>query len=294
MQHRYPFDELLGREPSALMVKAGLLALLLLADAGSTVPSTSADPYAIYERCVAMMNADPTPPYAVYVLRIEAQNINIVRGYSKSGAPTTKLEFGRTHEQAAYRVWYRARDQRSLMQDLASNAAVVTPPVPWALDLAAPPAGTTEDSTGQSVSGKSVEIEDATQLLSEVKIDAKDAYRISLAGMEMYAGHRAYHLAIENVGGDPNDHPLRTLLVDSETFRPLQVVIEVGQRGMLYGGGLTLSANFGAAGGYWLSTSGSVIGNGHFAFIRVRGTYTYSASDFVFPPELPKSMFNAH
>jgi hypothetical protein len=237
-----------------------------------------------------MMNADPTPPYTIYTLHVDAQHIDVTRGYTKTGAPTTIMQFGAFHQQETYRVWYRARDQRSVMQDLSSHATTMVPPVPWALDLAAP-LETTGSPSGETVSASGAAIDQATRLLSQVKVDAKNAYRITLVGIEEYAGHRAYHLALENTGGDPNDHPLRTLLVDAVTFRPLKIVIEVGQHTMFYGGGVTMSTSFGEVGGYWLSTSGSIIGNGRFTFIHVRGTYTYSASDFVFPPALPESMF---
>jgi hypothetical protein len=275
---------------NGVAMTAALVAVLLLADVGSPVTGTLTDPYAIYERCVAMMNSDSSPPYTIYTLQIDAQHIDISRGYTKTGAPTTMLHFGAFDQQKTYRVWYRARDQKSVTQDVTSHAAALAPPVPWALDLATPLTSTGSPS-GETTSADGVAVDQATQLLSQVKVDAKNDYRITLAGEEQYAGHPAYRLALENIGGDPNDHPLRMLLVDAVSFRPLQIVIEVGQRTLFYGGGVTMSASFSEVGGYWLSTRGSIIGNGRFAFIQVHGTYTYSASHFVFPPQLPESMF---
>jgi hypothetical protein len=269
---------------------ASLMTGVLVAAAPSPATSPLMDPITIYERCIAMMDADQMPQYAIYTLHTDAQHIDISRIYTKTGATTTLLHFGTFNRQNAYRVWYRARGQRSVMQDLTSHAAEYGPPVPWALDLAAPNtnSGTT---SGQAVGSDAVAIDDATQLLSDVRTEAKSAYRISLTGVEKYAGHFVYHLSLESVSGDPNDHPLRTLLVDTVSFQPLQLVIEVGQRTMLYGGGLTMSVSFGDVGGHWLSTSGSIVGIGRFAFIHVRGTYTYAVSDFLAPSQLPDSIF---
>ena len=267
-----------------------LAAAMALTGEAPQNPSQPMDPSVIYERCIAMIDADRMPPYAIYTLHVDAQHIDISRDYSKTGAPTTLLHFGTFNKHSTYRVWYRSRDQRSVMQDLASNAINYGAAVPWALDLAAPIANSANTS-GQAVGGDAVAIDDATQLLSEVKTAAKNAYRISFAGVERYDGHIAYHLNLEGISGDPNDHPLRTLLVDTASFQPLQVVIEVGQRTVLYGGGLTMSANFGDVGGYWVSTSGSIVGNGRFTFIHVRGTYTYAVTDFLAPSQLPTSIF---
>jgi hypothetical protein len=272
-------------------VITALVLLLLLADATSPILEKSMAPAEIYERCVAAMNANGKPAYAVYMLHVDAQHIDITRGYTSTGSPTTELKFGTFVHTSTYRVWYRAHDQKSLTQDLGSETTALTPPVPWALDLVGPPASP-QNSSNESVGAGGAAIDQATQLLSEIYTNERDAYHISLVGMEEYGGHRVYHLDLENVGGDPNDHALRTLLVDSNSFRPLQVVVEVAQRSMMYGGGLIMSANFSEVGGYWLSTSGSVTGYGHFAFIHVQGTYTYTASDFTFPATLPDSMFS--
>ena len=269
---------------------AGFVVLLASADVSTPASGELSDPHAIYQRCIAMMNAERTPPFMIYTLHVDAHHLDVSRGYSSTGAPTTLMHFGTFRQQADYRVWYRASDQRSVMQDSTTHATIVAPPVPWALDLAAPPTGTASPSS-ETVSGNAAAIDQATRLLSQVKVDADSAYRMTLVGQEEYAGHRAYRVNFENISGDPNDHPLRTLVVDAVSFQPLEIVIDVAQSNMLYGGGLTLSANFSDVGGYWLSTDGAIVGNGHFTFISIHGTYSYSASNFSFPPQLPESMF---
>jgi hypothetical protein len=258
----------------------------------SPTPAKPLDPVAIYERCVAAMNAEPRPPYAIYSLRIEAHHLDIARSWTSSGASTTILSFGSWHHTSRFRVWYRTRDQHALTQDLIAKTETLEPPVPWALDLTPPPGGI-PNASDENVSGEAAAIAQATILLSQVYVDEKAAYHISLGGTEEYNGHRVYELDLENVGGDPNDHPLRALLVDAASFRPRQVTIDVGERTMLFGGELTMTASFDQVGAYWLSTNGSIVGSGHFTFIHVHGTYTYEASDFLFPAQLPESTFSA-
>lgn len=267
---------------------AGLVASLLVADAAP--PSPPPDPVAIYERCVAAMRDAARPPYAEYTLSIDAHHLDISRDFTSSGAATTILHFGSFTHVAALRLTYRERDQKTVVEDVIGKTSTVGPPLPWALDLTPPPAGIPSPAD-ENVSGQAVDIAQATILISHIYIDEKDAYHITLAGVEEYAGHRVYHLTLQNVGGDPNEHPLRTLFVDAASYRPRQVTIEVGERTMMFGGDLTMSANFDQVGDYWLSTNGSIVGNGHFTFIHVHGTYTYSATDFAFPATLPDSIF---
>jgi hypothetical protein len=271
------------------MLTSTLVALALVAFAGSPTPA-SPDPYQIYERCVVAMANTPEPPFEFYQLHVAANRIDITRGYSSAGTPTTTLHFGNPRERATYRVWVRNSDQRSFMQDIASRAASVTPPVPWQLDFHVP-ASDDGRQPRETVASHAVTVNQATKLLSEVEVDHRSNYQITFGGMEQYEHHAAYRLLLQSVTGDPNDHPLRELVVDATSFRAWQVVAQVGQGGWLFGGGLVLTANFEPVGGYWVSTSGSVDGSGHYAFFHLDGTYSYLASDFSFPSALPKSYF---
>jgi hypothetical protein len=93
-------------------------------------------------------------------------------------------------------------------------------------------------------------------LLREISTDQSRYYRITFAGMDNSDNQFTYHLLLENRSGNPNEHPLRELFVDAESFRPRKVVMEVGRHTLLYGGRLKLSATFAPVGPYWLNYRG--------------------------------------
>lgn len=282
-----------------LLLVLGISAAVLAAPfPGSARPTASSgthlltDPYEIYGRSVAMTQANPAPPFASYVLQVSANHFDLTRDYDASGAPTTTLHFGLGHAQAAYRVWYRASDVKTLMQDVQSSDVSVVPPVPWPLDFT-DCARDCNAPVNEKVRMGSVTVNQMAKLLSSIAVDQHDQYRITLAGVETDNGQPAYHLLLQNVAGDPNQHPLRELFVDTRSFRVRQVVLEVGQHGPLFGGSLQLRAHFSMVGPYWINTDGEVAGGGHYAFLHLNGSYAFHASNFDFPKRLPSWYFNA-
>lgn len=254
-------------------------------------PTPTLDPYAIYERCDNAMRENQSPPYLTYVLHVDADHINISRKYTSTGDPTTTLHFGIEHRKATYRVWYRSRDGKSLTQDLGSGELAVSPPVPWSLDFRPAPAWSASPTPGETVASGTVTTDAAGKLLAEITIDQSRFYNITYAGMETIADRQAYHLILKNISGDPNDHALRDLLVDTTSFRALQAVLEVGQTNLLYGGRLRLRVGFSQVGPYWLNTEGTIEGRGHYAVFFVNGSYDYAASQIQFPQQLPDRYF---
>ena len=278
-----------------LVLIIGLAAPSVRADSSARVrPSQPAvdDPVAIYRRCVAAMAAAPNPPYASYVLSINANRLDLTRGYAQDGHSTTTLHFMARPHANVYQVWYRDRDRRSLMQDVASAQRTVGPPVPWALDFqssaADAPAGL---APGVDVGGSAVQLDQATALAQQIDSDQSVHYQIALAGDSTYSGHPAYDLRLSSVSGDPNDHPLRELIVDKRSFRVWQLTVAVEKRNGPVVGSLQLIAAFRPVGRYWLNDSGTLSGEGRIAFMRFHGSYDYSATRFRFPREMPDSYF---
>ncbi len=265
-----------------------LIAIIAMTSAAR--PALQPDAYAIYHRCIQVMRDRPVPAYSSYLLQVDADHIDITRGYNSAGWPTTILHFGLGNHATTYRVWYRARDAMSLMQDITSSNMTSGPPVPWALEFRSPPQPDPAPAQ-ETVKFGSVTIDQASKLLNQVSVDQSGFYRISLAGIENVDGHPAYRLALINKWGDPNSHPLRELVVDAASYRARQVSFELGQDGKLFGGTLDVLANFGPVGAYWLNTDGVVNGRGHYAFLHLGGSYAYRAINFAFPSDLPSSYF---
>ena len=263
------------------------------ASAGAASPSPDLDAVAIYRRCVAAMARTPAPPYAYYVLQINSNRLDLTRGYADDGHPTMMLHFMVRPHANTYRVWYRFRDTRALMQDMASSSRTITPPVPWALSFHHSKAAMPTGASGSEVGESGVELDSATELADKVESDDSAFYTISLTGLIDYQGHPAYDLALRNVAGDPNGHPLRELIVDRRSFRIWQLALELGRPEGALNGSLQVRASFRPVGRYWLNDAGTLVGEGHVAFMRFRGSYDYTATQFRFPRDMPDSYFQA-
>jgi hypothetical protein len=284
---------------SRLRIEHLVLLLSCLVVMGASEPSPNAanpsalNPHLIYARCIKAMSENPFPPYMTYVLNVDADHISISRRYDGNDMPITILHFKISHHQHAYRVWYRGRDQKSLMQDLGSKEIAVAPPIPWALDFRNRPEVPDPPAPLETASSGAIATNEEGALLREVTTDQSPYYRITFAGMETVDSHPVYHLLLQSTSGDPNAHALRELFVDTTSFRARELVMEVGQHTVLYGGRLELKAMFSQVGPYWLNTSGTIEGRGYYAIFFLNGSYVYNASDFDFPAHLPDAYFRA-
>ncbi len=279
------------------MLKSCALAILVWASANAAVaadsiPSPSPTPtlpdsHAVYLRCVQAMQDNLVPRYLSYVLHVRADHIDVTRAYDSAGYPTTTLHFGAGHKAAAYVVHYRADDARSSMRNLASGDLTVGPPVPWPLDLTS--FGATAPTSDETVNSGSLTTDAASKLLGELRVDQSRYYRIVFAANGITP--QSYVLTLASSSGDPNAHALRELVVDAQSYRVLAATFEVGQRHFLFGGTLRLHVAFSQVGQYWLNTSGTIVGHGHYAFIPLSGSYAFQATRFAFPEDLSKESF---
>lgn len=281
--------------PMSLAIAIGCAAAVAMlgpsrADTGAIASPASLSAHDAYVRCVHAMQDSPTPRYLTYTLHVDADHINIARGYDSSGLAMTQLQFGVSHENDVYRVSYRASDGKSLMRDLSSGAVTIGPVVPWSLDfsnLAQQPAPVADET----VSAHSVTTDATSSLLGQLDVDQSPFYRISLAPD---SNASSYHLVLESLSGDPNAHALRELVVDPLTFRVQSATFEVGQHRWLFGGNLRLRVLFSQVGPYWLNVGGEIFGTGHYAFVPLHGSYSYHASNISIPVNLPAQTFLAH
>src|SRR5215469_12440136 len=170
----------------ALGLVLTLVAIAPAARAANGVPvaaasATDADAVAIYRHCVAAMANTPAPPYAYYVLQVNANRLDLTRGYADDGHPTMMLHFMVRPHANTYRVWYRFRDTRSLMQDIASSDRTISPPVPWALSFHRAKASTrVGGSSGGDIGQTSVQLDQATELADQIESDESAYYQIAL------------------------------------------------------------------------------------------------------------------
>jgi hypothetical protein len=276
------------RNVAFLLLDVCCAAVLSSAAAHATPSPTAPDPYLIYSRCVTAMRESPTPPFMTYDLHIDADHISVSRTFLND-APVTTLHFRITHNRQNYRVWYRGRDQKALMQDLDSNQVAVAPPVPWALDFHSRTADPSSALENANSGGVTTNEEGA--LLRELSTDQSRDYRITFAGMVNDDNQPAYRLLLQSVSGDPNAHALRQLVVDPTTYRARQVVMEVSEHKALYGGRIAITANFSQVGPYWISTTGSITGRGYYMIFFLNGSYTFTTSNIRFPENIPAAYF---
>jgi len=248
------------------------------------LPASALAPLEVYLRCIAAMQNNPIPKYFSYELKVYSNHIDITRAYNAAGYPTTTLHFRVSHREATYLVHYRASDGKSFMVNMASSNVTIGPPVPWALDFRNP-GSRSAPTTNETVSAGSVTTDSASSLLGELSVDQSPHYRIAFAPNGVTP--QSYILTLESIDRDPNAHALRELVVDAASFRVRTAIFEVGQRHFLFGGTLRLRITFSQVGGYWLNTDGELVGHGHYAFVPLRGSYSYHASNFSFPPDLP-------
>ncbi len=211
----------------------------------------------IYSKAVHKMQAlaaRGNPPYLVFDLEIDSHNLHWYPS-TDSGLTEWEVKLVHANETSNYRVWYRSKDQRALVQDSATHKAYIgeAPFQPETDHLlgeshASPspsPAPSTNASSTTTASG---------QVLSAITVNGSSHYIVTLVGIENRQGFPVYHLHLRAIR-DAVDYPLTDLWVDTTDYRVRAVHGEVTIRAVAAEIGVGVDADFSPLDDYWLVSS---------------------------------------
>jgi len=230
-----------------------IVAMIDGANSPAPAPSATLSPDEIYARSVREMRTlahTGNPPYLVFDLHLVSHNLH---SYPQTDDGLTDWEVKLVHanESADYRVWYRSKDERALVQDAATHAAYqgASPFAPETTDFS-DMTGTkaTPSPSPAPASGKASEA--PAQVIGAVTVNGSRYYAIDLVGMEQRDGRQTYHLHLRAFR-DAMDYPLTDLWVDSSDYRIVGLHGEVTVRAVAALLGVVVTADFAQADKYW-------------------------------------------
>jgi len=263
--------------------------------ADSPMPSATAtlSPDAIYVRSVREMRTlarTGNPPYLVFDLHLVSHNLH---WYPQTDDGLTDWEVKLVHanETADYRVWYRSKDERALVQDAATHAAYAgeSPFAPETTDFSdVTGANSTPSPSPSPVSGKASDA--PAQVIGAITVNGSKYYAIDLVGMERRDGRQTYHLHL-HAYRDAIDYPLTDLWVDANDYRIVGAHGEVTVRAVAALLGVGVTADFAQADKYWLVSTMDVTLKGYVAFWHANTETSMTASVVSIPATLPQSYF---
>jgi len=129
-----------------------------------------------------------------------------------------------------------------------------------------------------------------TTVIGHVVSTARD-YDPTLCGIEQLAGTAVYHLKLVP-RFDPRHHPIRDLYVDTTTFDPRRIAVEVWAQVGPVRSRPTVTVDFAPIGGTWLIAHASMDFVLRLVFFNYGGSAEYRTSDVSFPPAEPDWMFD--
>ena len=258
-------------------------------------PTATLSPDAIYIRSVREMRTlarTGNPPYLVFDLHLVSHNLH---WYPQTDDGLTDWEVKLVHanETADYRVWYRSKDERALVQDAATHAAYAgeSPFAPETTDFSdVTGAKATPSPSPSPVSGKASDA--PAQVIGAITVNGSKYYEIDLVGMEQRDGRPTYHLHL-HAYHDALDYPLTDLWVDANDYRIVGAHGEVTVRAVAALLGVGVTADFAQADKYWLVSTMDVSLKGYIAFWHANTETSMTASVVSIPATLPESYFKA-
>lgn len=130
----------------------------------------------------------------------------------------------------------------------------------------------------------------APHVIGRVVSTSRD-YDPTLLGTEPLAGARVYHLKLVP-RFDPRHHPIRDLYVDTATFDPRRIAIEVWAAKGPVRSRPTVTVDFAPVEGTWLIAHATMDFVLRLAFLSYAGSAEFRTSDISFPTTEPDWMFN--
>jgi hypothetical protein len=131
----------------------------------------------------------------------------------------------------------------------------------------------------------------APKVIGGVKVVARD-YDATLVGTETLDGASVYHLAM-HPRFDPEHHPIRELYVDTTTFDPRRIAIQVYASAGPIKAKPTLYVDYKPVDGNWVISKLSGYIALRFGLLPYGGDIMYHASNQAFPASEPDYLFDA-
>jgi hypothetical protein len=267
----------------AALVLIALVAASYARLAEAQTPAPSLDALTIYARARATVAARTLPPYIEYTQyaafihhgKVQAERSLVILRMADGKANMTRIP-----DSPADRV-----DTRPVVKDrpfvyptttfgLVKRRSGETPSI-YESESTPPPA---PETGGPAVIGR-------------VSATARD-YDPTLIGTEQIAGVAVYHLKLVP-RFDPRRHPIRDLYVDTATFDPRRIAIEVWASAGPVRSRPTVTVDFAPVDGTWLIAHATMEFVLRFAFLNYGGSAEFRISDVHFPATEPDWMFDA-
>jgi hypothetical protein len=148
-----------------------------------------------------------------------------------------------------------------------------------------------QPSAYESASSAAPEIDsNRPRVIGRVASTARD-YDPVFEGVESVAGARVYHLRLVP-RFDPQHHPIRELYVDTATFDPRRIAIEVWAKAGPVRSRPTVVVDFAPVAGTWVIAHASMDFVLRLGFLNYSGSAEYRVSDVSFPAGEPDWMFD--
>jgi len=237
-----------------------VVAAIGLAAAPDPSPPPAIDIYSNAVHKMQALAARGNPPYLVFDLEIESHNLHwYPTTDSSDGLTDWEAKLVHANETSNYRVWYRSKDQRALVQDAATHKAYVgdAPFEPESDHLLGEShASPTPSASPSPMPSKSPSDTAAAsdQVLGAITVNGSSHYIVTLVGLEARDGFPVYHLHLQ-AKRDAVDYPLTDLWVDAADYRVRAVHGEVTIRAVAAAVAVGVDAGFSALDDYWLVTS---------------------------------------
>jgi hypothetical protein len=249
--------------------------------AAQTPAATLADALAIYDRTRAVVAARSIPPFIAYTQDAElirhgkrrVERARIVLRMSDGKANVTPLAAGSDRPTGGPHVEERPLVNPTTTFGLVRRRANEAP------------------SAYEPRSTPMPESSDSPTVIGHVKAANRD-YDPRLVGTEILDGSPVYHLALVP-RADPEHHPIRDLYVDTQTYQPRRMAIEVYAEAGPIHSRPTATVDFAPVDGTWLIDHASMDFVLRFAFFAYGGSGEFQISDVGFPPSEPDWLFDA-
>ena len=256
-------------------------------------PTPTLSPDEIYVRSVREMRAlarTGNPPYIIFDLQLASHNLHWYP-QTVDGLTDWEVKLVHANETQNYRVWYRSKDERALVQDAVSHAAYTgeSPFAPETTDFSdmagskSTPSPTASPSTGDASKAPA-------QVIGAVTVNGSKYYAIDLVGIEPLDGRPTYHLHLRAYR-NAIDYPLTDLWVDTNDFRIVGAHGEVTIRAVAALLGVGVTADFSQFDKYWLVSTIDFTMKGYIAFWHANTETSMKASVVSIPSTLPEPYF---
>jgi hypothetical protein len=238
---------------------------------------------AIYLRAVHAMRKLSAPPYVTFREDVAARNLTLSCG---SDGLDIKLRHGDTA--AAFRVWYRSRDNESVAWSIPAGKrfddGAFLQPVSSPKD--------SDDLFGDKPTPTPAPDQDlnvgsgAPPIIAAVRAESAHFYQITLVDEEPFDGHTVYRLAMRAYRNS-DDRPLTSMLVDADSWLVRQATGAVSGHYVVASGYAGGTITFAESGPWWVVRDEHLELAANALLVHTHLTVDVHASEFTFPSALP-------